>query len=71
MCATPCAYVLAREQAAAEGRVRDDRHTELTCGTQDVNLRVLDVKRERRVLDLDRGNWVDGLGAPERRSGDL
>lgn len=61
------AHDVAREHAAAERRVRDDDDAEFARGAQQVDLLVLDVKRDRRVLDLECSDGVDRVGAPERR----
>ena len=56
---------IARDQTSAKGAVSDDGHAELAGGMQQVDLRELDVERERRVFDLQRGDRMLRVGAPE------
>lgn len=59
------AFVLPREQPAAERGVRDDRDAQLPRRPQYVDLGVLDVEREWRVLDLEGGDGVHGVRAAQ------
>jgi hypothetical protein len=58
-------HKLASEEPASEGRVRDDLDAELAAGGEQVNLGVLNVEREGRVLDLHRGYGVHGVRAAQ------
>ncbi|KAJ7191479.1 hypothetical protein GGX14DRAFT_600477 [Mycena pura] len=66
-------HILSREQAAPEGRIRDDLDAERARGGEhrDVDRGVLDVERERRVLDLHRGDGVHGVCAAKRGGEDF
>lgn len=62
---------LAAEHAAPDGRVGHDGDAELAAGGQEAVGGRLDVQREGAVLDLHRGDGVDGVRAAERRGADL
>src|SRR3954453_6503132 len=53
----------AREEAAAERGVRDEADPELAHGRQDLGL---GIARPQRVLGLQRGDRVNGVGATDR-----
>jgi hypothetical protein len=63
--------VLPGEQTTAQRRVSDNGDAELTSGSEDVKLGVLDIEREGRIFDLDSGDGVDGLSTTEGGSGNL
>lgn len=61
------AYIFSSKQATSERRVGNDGHSEFTCGTQQSHLRKLDIKRERRIFDLEGSDRVHCVCATQRR----
>lgn len=64
-------YVSPGKHTTSKGRIRDDRNAELPRELEQPDFLVFDVERERRVLDLQRGDRVHGVRATERVRGTL
>ena len=62
---------LTGQEALSERRVRDDGDPELAARVEEVDLGRLDVRAERDVLDLQRGDGVHGVRAAQRVLGHL
>lgn len=62
---------MACEESASEGRVGNDCDAELAACAQQVDLRLLDVDAEGRVLHLDGVDVVHLAGAAEGRGRDF
>lgn len=58
-------HVLPGKEPAAERRVCHNGDAELPCRPKDIDLGILNVEREWRVLDLHGRDRVDGLCAAE------
>ena len=59
-------HVSSAQDASPERRVGNHRDTKLASRLQQSQLRVLDVERERRILELNGGNRVHGVRTAER-----
>ena len=58
-------HVFPSEEASSDRGVCNDLDPKLAGGLEQGVLLVLDVEGEGRVLHLQCGDWVDGVGAPE------
>ena len=56
---------LAGEETATKRAVGNDGNAKFLAGIEKVDLGAFNVKRERGVLDLYRGDWVDGVSSAE------
>lgn len=62
-------YILSCQKTATKRGVRNDRHAELACRAEKVNLWVLNVQSKRRVFDLDGRDRVDSMSTPKGGGG--
>lgn len=58
-------HVSSRDQASPQRRVGHDSDAELACSFEQPNFLVFYVKRERRVLDLNGSNRMNGMRAAQ------
>ena len=64
-------HISTGEETTSKRRIRYYRDPKLAGRLEQADLLVLDVKGERRVLDLDCGDRLDGMRTPQSRSGNL